>query len=293
MGNEDVHRAVGLFAGAMLLLVLCSCSLFKSEPEYVAVGGGGASSGSDCCGCDGAYFGEDWLWEETGERWALHWWNYNDWDGGACVGMVLCNYGPDDYEWEMMLKVSPGIRDVSFFSGAWMDFEGTTVNIAPMCGDDLPCGTAQEMAFCAEPHVELSKFFIDAEAVVYEDDDDDDDDDDDGFDPGSLQDTDGDCALLMTYRIAGESNGGDCLEMVLSNDSNAEIAVDYASITFSNEVVLTDFWGDAASADGTVVTLALPSLSSFWPTSSHHVTICIEDMVASSNEPLELDAVCF
>ncbi len=268
---------------ALALLGMDGCPF--SDTEYVTVGGGEASSGGsssgDCCGCDGAYFGDDWLWEEEDLHWALHWWTYNEWDGGACVGMVLCNYGPDDYNWEMTLKAFPGVRDVSFFSGAWMDFEGTTINISPMCGDDLPCGNAQEMNFCAEPHVELTKFFIDAEVVEYGDDDD--DDDHDHIPPGTLYDTADE--VLMSYKLA--DYGTDlCYDLTFYNYGSSEQDVNPTCLDFSTTVVLTSFWGVAPSAVTNQVLMTLMvGENKLWPGQQFTAQICMEDPEGQSADP--------
>ena len=276
---------------ALVLLGMEGCPF--TDTEYVTVGSGGASSGApsgDCCGCDGAYFGDDWLWEENEQRWALHWWTYNEWDGGACVGMVLCNYGPEDYNWEMTLKAFPGVNDVSFFSGAWMEFEGTTIEVAPICGDELPCGNAQEMNFCAEPHVELTKFFIDAEDVVYEDDDDDDDDDDPIFHPGTLQDTG--CGVGLMYSHQGQSAGGDCLQMEFVNLETDPVTIDGITLGFTGPVTITDSWSVWYEVTGNYVDLDLLYYSELQPGSTHVSTICIEDMVSEQITPFSMDVDC-
>jgi hypothetical protein len=284
---------VVLLPAAFALLGMDGCSF--TDTEYVTVGSGGASSGGtssgDCCGCDGAYFGDDWLWEEQDQHWALHWWTYNQWDGGACVGMVMCNYGPEDYNWEMTLKVSPGVRDVSFFSGAWMDFEGTTINISPMCGDELPCGNAQEMNFCAEPQVELTKFFIEAEEVVYDDDDDDDDDDDPApYNPGSLQDED--CHVGLMYSHQGESGGGECLQMEYVNLGDDTVTIDSIQLGFTGPLVVTDHWNVWYEVTGNYLDLDLLYYNELQPAATHVSTVCIEDMVSDQIRPFSLDVDC-
>ena len=171
--------------------------------------------------------------------------------GGYSLEMTLANLSDKDVaSWELALSVSGKVTLTDFW-GFIPVAENGLIRVYPGSGTEtMEPYQSRVGSICMNPLEE--PLAMDA-TVHYADGSETNDASPTPFPvvTGSLMDD----PILLTYRSTEPSKGGKCLEMTFSNLSQDVLKTWSVQLTMTGVVYLTDFWGVAPSAAGSLITV--------------------------------------
>jgi hypothetical protein len=264
----------------LVLLALVGCYVQPSAPA------GDTSSAGDVAAGDGGGVGvpgDDGTWNGGGgagdgggelspseDRGRLsagdysvywRWYGYADWPEGACVEVRFKNNGPDIDNWTLTLDLDAAVTRWVYEDGGFLWPEGDSLVVEPLTDSTLSSGSDHWVYFCAEPRVRVTGFSVEAQVT-------------DGGSESGGGDTGGDDAgtgggrsgqlsmndsLLLIWRPAGVSYGGECTEYTVLNRGSAAVTLGEVTVELDRVGGFTDWWNLLPVLDGTDLLLYYPS----------------------------------